>query len=111
PGGGDDADVLSLGEFDQAVGFIDGGGHRLVDVHVLAGVDRLEGVLGVQADRGYDRDQVDVVALQEVVDVRDGRGDAETLRCSARSFEYGVADRGHDDAIGDVVLGHVREDR
>src|SRR5439155_24156776 len=76
--GGDDPDVASLRSFDHAVGLVDGRRHRLVDMDVLARLDRFERVLGVEPDRGDDRDQVDVIALQEVVDVRDGGGDAET---------------------------------
>ena len=65
----------------------------------------------MEPDRGHDRDQVDVVAFQEVVDVGDRCRDAEALGGSCRTVEHGIADGAHDDPVGDVCLGHVREDR
>ena len=59
---GDDRDQragLPLGR-DDLVGLRDGGLGRLLDDHVLAGLERLDRHLAVPAGRGADHDDVDV---------------------------------------------------
>ena len=83
-----------------------------LDLHVLSGPQGGLGLLGVQRCRGGEDDGVDVVHGEDVVEGRDGPGDAVLVREGARTVEAARHDGGDLDALDAVqcrdVLGAER---
>ena len=68
------------GRGDHLLGLLDGVGQRLLAQHVLAGLERGDGDLGVGVARGADVDEVDVVALDQPAPVGLGRAPSRAGR-------------------------------
>ncbi|CAA9556763.1 MAG: hypothetical protein AVDCRST_MAG43-1533 [uncultured Thermomicrobiales bacterium] len=108
--GGDDPEILCPREVDQLGRLGTGGRHRLVEVDVLASLQRLPTLLEVQPDRRRDRHRVDITIGEQVFVVRGGIRNPELRRRRFRPSRDGIADRLQDDAVPDVLLAQVRQD-
>ncbi len=97
-------------QLDQLAGLGAGGGHRLVEVHVLAGAQGLASLLIVQADRRGDGHGVHLAARQQVVVAGEGPLDAEARRGSLGAAGHGVTDGRETHAILHVVHCQMRQD-
>jgi hypothetical protein len=109
-GRGDEAEVALLRESDQLVGLSNRRRHRLVDVDVLAGLQRRAAVLVVETDGRGHRDGVDIRLGEHLVDAREHAWDAVARGGHFGAVEDRVAQRLDPDAIPDIVLGEVRQD-
>ena len=94
---------------DEVVGLVDGRRERLVDVHVLARLEREPRVRVVQADRRRDGDGVDAALGQQRLEIGERVRDAEALGGGGRAAGHRIADRMHDHAVLDVRLCQVRQ--
>ena len=110
-GRGDDPQALLLGERDQRIGLGDRRRHRLVEVHVLAGLEREPAVLGVQADRRGQRHGVDLVVSEQLGERRVRLRHVVVAGCRLRALEHRIAERLDDHGLAHVVLGQVRQQR
>ena len=106
----DDAQVALRGERYQLARLRFGRRHRLVEVDVLAGQERLLALFVVEADRRRDGDGVDIAALQQLLERGEVLGDREALGGGFGASGRGVADGGHADAIAHVFLTEMRHD-
>ena len=91
----------------HVVGILQPQRHRLLDDDVLARSGAGDGVLWMHSARGQDRDGVDVLPRQEIVDIV-MRGNAVFRRDGVGAGAYRIADRGKPRPIDMIAAQQIR---
>src|SRR5262249_4489422 len=97
------------GTVDQVYRLRGGGRHRLVEVHVLPGPDRLQSLFVVEPDRRTQGDRVNRGVLEKILVALVRPGDAEPPGRRGRAAGHRVAHRGEEDPILHVLEREVRK--
>ena len=98
-----------LGTLDQVGRFRGGGRHRLVEVDVLPGLDRLQPLLVVEPDRRAEGDRVHGRILEQILVTLVRPRHAEARGRRSRAAGNRVADGSQEDPILDVLEREMRK--